>query len=186
MARILEGSVDLKWHVCSCAIPSAIKSQQRLYLLQNSMIIWSLYGSFLSFQFTSVIRRPTRKFYANAGVKWRRCLGGVLSMAGATSALFIMDIKGRCLISRDYRGDVSPIQAEKFFNKFVEKEVRITPHSKRARFLWSIYGMRITEENECEWLHVVFVSRDVLFLLRFDFRISITCILSFLFKFWVK
>nr|GLL22402.1 AP-1 complex subunit mu-2-like [Ipomoea trifida]GMD86411.1 AP-1 complex subunit mu-2-like isoform X1 [Ipomoea batatas] len=49
-------------------------------------------------------------------------------MAGATSALFIMDIKGRCLISRDYRGDVSPIQAEKFFNKFVEKEGDIESH----------------------------------------------------------
>ncbi|KAJ0938693.1 putative Longin-like domain superfamily protein [Helianthus annuus] len=27
-------------------------------------------------------------------------------MAGAVSALFILDIKGRCLISRHYRGDI--------------------------------------------------------------------------------
>lgn len=65
-------------------------------------------------------------------------------MAGATSALFIMDIKGRCLISRDYRGDVSPIQAEKFFNKFVEKEVRITSHFNALIFCGQ-YGMLIAE-----------------------------------------
>ena len=44
-------------------------------------------------------------------------------MAGAVSALFLLDIKGRVLISRDYRGDVSAVQAEKFFTKLIEKEV---------------------------------------------------------------
>ncbi|KAK3001990.1 hypothetical protein RJ639_021573 [Escallonia herrerae] len=43
-------------------------------------------------------------------------------MAGATSALFILDIKGRCLISRNYRGDVTSVQAERFFTKLLEKE----------------------------------------------------------------
>ncbi|KAM7479868.1 hypothetical protein LguiA_028081 [Lonicera macranthoides] len=43
-------------------------------------------------------------------------------MAGAISALFIMDMKGRCLISRDYRGDVTLVQAERFFSRFLEKE----------------------------------------------------------------
>ncbi|XP_057951358.1 AP-1 complex subunit mu-2-like isoform X1 [Malania oleifera] len=43
-------------------------------------------------------------------------------MAGAASALFLLDIKGRVLICRDYRGDVSPLQAERFFTKFIEKE----------------------------------------------------------------
>ncbi|KAL0441018.1 UNVERIFIED_CONTAM: AP-1 complex subunit mu-2 [Sesamum radiatum] len=43
-------------------------------------------------------------------------------MAGATSALYILDIKGRCLISRDYRGQVSAAQVEKFFSKLLEKE----------------------------------------------------------------
>lgn len=43
-------------------------------------------------------------------------------MAGAASALFLLDIKGRVLIWRDYRGDVSAIQAERFFTKFIEKE----------------------------------------------------------------
>ncbi|KAJ0037989.1 hypothetical protein Pint_22881 [Pistacia integerrima] len=43
-------------------------------------------------------------------------------MAGAVSALFLLDIKGRVLVWRDYRGDVSAIQAERFFTKLIEKE----------------------------------------------------------------
>ncbi|XP_011624524.1 AP-1 complex subunit mu-2 isoform X2 [Amborella trichopoda] len=43
-------------------------------------------------------------------------------MAGAASALFLLDIKGRVLVWRDYRGDVSALQAEKFFTKLIEKE----------------------------------------------------------------
>lgn len=42
-------------------------------------------------------------------------------MAGAVSALFLLDIKGRVLIWRDYRGDVSSLQAERFFTKLIEK-----------------------------------------------------------------
>lgn len=45
-------------------------------------------------------------------------------MAGAVSALFLLDIKGRVLVWRDYRGDVSAVQAERFFTKLIEKEVR--------------------------------------------------------------
>lgn len=44
-------------------------------------------------------------------------------MAGAASALFLLDIKGRVLVWRDYRGDVSAAQAERFFTKLIEKEV---------------------------------------------------------------
>jgi AP-1 complex subunit mu len=44
-------------------------------------------------------------------------------MAGAASALFLLDIKGRVLVWRDYRGDVSAVQAERFFTKLIEKEV---------------------------------------------------------------
>ncbi|KVI05699.1 AP complex, mu/sigma subunit [Cynara cardunculus var. scolymus] len=43
-------------------------------------------------------------------------------MAGAASALFLLDIKGRVLVWRDYRGDVSAVQAERFFAKLIEKE----------------------------------------------------------------
>lgn len=44
-------------------------------------------------------------------------------MAGAASALFLLDIKGRVLVWRDYRGDVSAAQAERFFTKLIDKEV---------------------------------------------------------------
>lgn len=47
-------------------------------------------------------------------------------MAGAASALFLLDIKGRILVWRDYRGDVSSVQAERFFTKLIEKEVIIS------------------------------------------------------------
>ncbi|CAN1295545.1 AP-1 complex subunit mu-2 [Linum perenne] len=40
----------------------------------------------------------------------------------AVSALFLLDIKGRVLVWRDYRGDVTALQAEKFFTKLIEKE----------------------------------------------------------------
>ncbi|KAK4358261.1 hypothetical protein RND71_023871 [Anisodus tanguticus] len=43
-------------------------------------------------------------------------------MAGAASALFLLDIKGRVLVWRDYRGDVTSVQAERFFTKLIEKE----------------------------------------------------------------
>ncbi|XVF43951.1 hypothetical protein PTKIN_Ptkin02bG0081800 [Pterospermum kingtungense] len=43
-------------------------------------------------------------------------------MAGAASALFLLDIKGRVLVWRDYRGDVSATQVERFFTKLIEKE----------------------------------------------------------------
>ncbi|GJZ78373.1 AP-1 complex subunit mu-2, partial [Tanacetum coccineum] len=40
----------------------------------------------------------------------------------AVSALFVLDIKGRCLISRHYRGDISSVEAERFFSKLLENE----------------------------------------------------------------
>ena len=45
------------------------------------------------------------------------------AMAGAVSSLFLLDIKGRVLVWRDYRGDVSALQAERFFTKLLDKEV---------------------------------------------------------------
>ena len=47
-------------------------------------------------------------------------------MSGAASALFLLDIKGRVLIWRDYRGDVTAAQAERFFTKLIDREVNIT------------------------------------------------------------
>ncbi|KAJ0962590.1 hypothetical protein J5N97_027712 [Dioscorea zingiberensis] len=43
-------------------------------------------------------------------------------MVGAVSALFLLDIKDRVLIWRDYRGDVTAVQAERFFTRLIEKK----------------------------------------------------------------
>ncbi|KAK1381501.1 AP-1 complex subunit mu-2 [Heracleum sosnowskyi] len=43
-------------------------------------------------------------------------------MAGAASALFILDMKGRILVWHDYRGDVSASQAEKSFSNLIDKQ----------------------------------------------------------------
>jgi hypothetical protein len=47
----------------------------------------------------------------------------LMAKSGAASAVFIMDVKGRVLIWRDYRGDVSATQAERFFNKLMDQQV---------------------------------------------------------------
>lgn len=44
-------------------------------------------------------------------------------MTGAASAVFLLDMKGRVLVWRDYRGDVSAAQAERFFSKLMDGEV---------------------------------------------------------------
>ncbi|CAA2976667.1 AP-1 complex subunit mu-2 [Olea europaea subsp. europaea] len=36
--------------------------------------------------------------------------------------LLLLDINGRVLVWRDYRGDFSAVQAERFFTKLIEKE----------------------------------------------------------------
>ncbi|XP_024403971.1 AP-1 complex subunit mu-2 [Physcomitrium patens] len=43
-------------------------------------------------------------------------------MSGAASAIFLLDMKGRVLIWRDYRGDVSAPQAERAFAKLMDGE----------------------------------------------------------------
>lgn len=70
-------------------------------------------------------------------------------MAGATSALFLLDMKGRCLISRDYRGDVSAQQVEKFFSKLLEKEVHHVVNLLR------IVSIVLCSFNIINFLHLV-------------------------------
>ncbi|CAM6121336.1 unnamed protein product [Calypogeia fissa] len=53
-------------------------------------------------------------------------------MSGAASAVFLLDIKGRVLVWRDYRGDVTSAQAERFFSKLMDGEVDPSSNS-----LWS-------------------------------------------------
>ena len=40
----------------------------------------------------------------------------------AASALFILDLKGRVILSRDYRGDISAKSIERFISKVSELE----------------------------------------------------------------
>lgn len=40
----------------------------------------------------------------------------------AASALFVLDLKGRIILSRDYRGDVPARNVEKFISKVNELE----------------------------------------------------------------
>ena len=48
-------------------------------------------------------------------------LPGPLAMV--LSSLFFLDLKGKILISRDYRGDISPKYAEEFIDLLSEREI---------------------------------------------------------------
>ena len=47
----------------------------------------------------------------------------------AVSAVFFLDVKGRVIVHRDYRGDISPKYADKFMAKIneLEENARLTP-----------------------------------------------------------
>ena len=40
----------------------------------------------------------------------------------AASALFILDLKGRIILSRDYRGDIAPKNIDRFISRVNELE----------------------------------------------------------------
>ena len=61
-------------------------------------------------------------------------------MAGAASGLFLLDVKGRVLIWRDYRGDVTAVEAERFFTKLLGKEVRFARNFFVVVFRVWIFG----------------------------------------------
>ena len=82
-------------------------------------------------------------------------------MAGAASALFLLDIKGRVLVWRDYRGDVTAAQAERFFSKLIEKEV-FTP-----RLLSPIFDLSSTNYKIIVILSVM-MSLFIVHRLEFD------------------
>lgn len=59
-------------------------------------------------------------------------------MSGAAAAIYLLDMKGRVLIWRDYRGDVPASLAERFFAKLMEGEVRLAhmdPHHQPSPFM---------------------------------------------------
>ncbi|KAK4370818.1 hypothetical protein RND71_010293 [Anisodus tanguticus] len=83
-------------------------------------------------------------------------------MAGATSVMFLLDMKGRCLISHDYRGDVTAQQVEKFFTKILEKEVRdivfLVVHGDHHK---SIYLLAASRQNSNAASLLFFLNRLV-------------------------
>ncbi|XP_015077729.1 AP-1 complex subunit mu-2-like [Solanum pennellii] len=91
-------------------------------------------------------------------------------MAGAISALFLLDMKGRCLISRDYRGDVSAQQVEKFFTKHLEKEDDLESdgpicHENGVNYMFiqhkNIYLMAASKQNSNAASLLFFLHRVV-------------------------
>jgi len=84
-------------------------------------------------------------------------------MAGAASAIFLLDIKGHVLIWRDYRGDVSSAQAERFFTKHLEKEVPVD-----ASMCVSVCGVFI-----CVYICISFMEFELENWLVFCARITI-------------
>ena len=59
-------------------------------------------------------------------------------MSGAASALFLLDMKGRVLVWKDYRGDVSASQVEKFFSKLIDRVVCMyySPFLSSNNYIW--------------------------------------------------
>lgn len=60
-------------------------------------------------------------FYLLVSILWNRTRD-TSSMACGCSAIFILDMKGKILISRDFRGDVPLSCAERFISRIMEKE----------------------------------------------------------------
>lgn len=76
-------------------------------------------------------------------------------MAGAVSALFLLDIKGRVLIWRDYRGDVSAVQAERFFTKLIEKVIPSLLFSASFELSFLFLHFKILLFSLCRFTFVV-------------------------------
>ncbi|XP_061212532.1 AP-1 complex subunit mu-2 [Neopsephotus bourkii] len=73
----------------------------------------------------------------------------------AASALFILDLKGKPLISRNYKGDVGPGEIEHFMGLMLQREEEgalapLLPHG-HVHFLWiqhsNLYLVAITKKN---------------------------------------
>jgi AP-1 complex subunit mu len=85
----------------------------------------------------------------------------------SVSALFVLDVKGRVLIYRDYRGDVSTKFAERFMTKLNESEDsgRLSPvlHDEGVTYLYlqhaNVYLLAVTRQNVNAAAVVVFLHR---------------------------
>lgn len=87
----------------------------------------------------------------------------------SVSALFLLDVKGRPLIYRDYRGDVSTKHAEKFIQKINELEDagKLSPiiHDDGVTYIYllhvNVYLLAVTRDNVNAASVVVFLHRLV-------------------------
>jgi hypothetical protein len=73
----------------------------------------------------------------------------------AVSAVFFLDVKGRVIIYRDYRGDISPRYADRFITKLseLEESSRLSPviHDEGVTYVWlqvsNLYLLAVTRTN---------------------------------------
>lgn len=73
----------------------------------------------------------------------------------AISAIFFLDVKGRVIVFRDYRGDVSPRYAERFITKIneLEETSRASPVicDEGVTYIWlqvsNLYILAVTRTN---------------------------------------
>jgi len=87
----------------------------------------------------------------------------------SVSGLFVLDVKGRILIYRDYRGDVSTKFAEKFMSKVNESEDsgKLSPvlHDEGVTYIYlqhsNVYLLAVTRQNVNATAVMVFLHRLV-------------------------
>lgn len=85
----------------------------------------------------------------------------------AVSAVYILDLKGKVIISRDYRGDVKPSTAEKFVGKLNELEEagKLSPVlcDEGVSYVWvqhaNLYLVGVTRSNANATTLVLFLHR---------------------------
>jgi hypothetical protein len=87
----------------------------------------------------------------------------------SVSAVFVLDVKGRILIYRDYRGDISIKYAEKFMSKVNELEDsgKLSPviHDDGVTYIYlqhsNVYLLAVTRDNVNATAVVLFLHRLV-------------------------
>jgi AP-1 complex subunit mu len=87
----------------------------------------------------------------------------------AVSAIFFLDVKGRVIIYRDYRGDVSPKHAERFITKVneLEESGTLTPviHDDGVSYIYlqhsNLYLLAVTRTNVNAASVMLFLHRMV-------------------------
>eukprot|EP00878_Enallax_costatus_P010155 GHUV01010601.1.p1 GENE.GHUV01010601.1~~GHUV01010601.1.p1 ORF type:complete len:219 (+),score=53.50 GHUV01010601.1:297-953(+) len=85
----------------------------------------------------------------------------------SVSAIFILDVKGRILIYRDYRGDISTKIAERFMSKVNESEDtgKLSPvlHDDGVTYIYlqhsNVYLLAVTRQNVNATAVMVFLHR---------------------------